>query len=90
MADLPIIGFRQGFEPDTAMTTDELIHAIQSLNAEDAFRPRLDPQQWRTFTQYLTRHEIRSGELPAGGQTRCGGDGAASARLARRSSVCAM
>ena len=45
------------------MTTDELLRAIQSLNAEDAFRPRLDPQQWRTFLQYLTRHEIRAGEL---------------------------
>lgn len=63
MSDVSIIGSRYGFEPHTAMTTDELIHAIQSLNAEDAFRPRLDPQQWRTFTQYLTRHEIRSGEL---------------------------
>lgn len=40
-----------------------LIQAIQTLNTEDAFRPRLDSQQWRTLTQYLTRHEIRSGEL---------------------------
>lgn len=40
-----------------------LIQAIQTLNTEDAFRPRLDSQQWRTLTQYLTRQEIRSGEL---------------------------
>lgn len=45
------------------MTIDDLLHAIQSLNAEDAFRPRLDPGQWRTFLSYLTRHELRSGEL---------------------------
>lgn len=45
------------------MTHDELLQAIQSLNAEDAFRPRLDPGQWRTFLQYLTRHEIRGGDL---------------------------
>lgn len=45
------------------MTIDDLLHAIQSLNAEDAFRPRLDPGQWRTFLQYLTRHEVRTGDL---------------------------
>lgn len=45
------------------MTHEDLLQALQSLNAEDAFRPRLDPSQWRTFLQYLTRHEIRGGEL---------------------------
>lgn len=40
-----------------------LIQAIQTLNTEDAFRPRLDAQQWRTFAQYLTRHELRAGDL---------------------------
>lgn len=45
------------------MTHDELLQAIRSLNAEDAFHPRLDPTQWRTFLQYLTRHELRAGEL---------------------------
>jgi CRP/FNR family cyclic AMP-dependent transcriptional regulator len=45
------------------MTHEELLQTIQSLNAEDAFRPRLDPAQWRTFLQYLTQHELRSGEL---------------------------
>ncbi len=45
------------------MTHDDLLNAIQSLNAEDAFRPRLDPGQWRTFLQYLTRHEVRAGDL---------------------------
>lgn len=45
------------------MQVTELIQAIQTLNTEDAFRPRLDPQQWRTFGQYLTRHELRAGDL---------------------------
>ena len=45
------------------MTHDELVLAIHSLNAEDAFRPRFDPSQWRVFVQYLTRHEVRSGDL---------------------------
>jgi CRP-like cAMP-binding protein len=45
------------------MDGSELIQAIQTLNTEDAFRPRLDAQQWRTFCQYLTQHELRSGDL---------------------------
>jgi len=45
------------------MEVTELIQAIQTLNSEDAFRPRLDAQQWRTLGQYLTRHELRSGDL---------------------------
>jgi len=45
------------------MDSTELIQAIQTLNTEDAFRARLDAQQWRTFCQYLTRHELRSGDL---------------------------
>jgi len=45
------------------MEVTELVQAIQTLNTEDVFRPRLDAQQWRTFCQYLTRHELRSGDL---------------------------
>lgn len=45
------------------MTHDDLLQAIQSLNAEDAFRPRLDGSQWRSFVQYLTRHEVRGGQV---------------------------
>ena len=45
------------------MDATELVQAIQTLNADDAFRPRLDAQQWRVFGQYLTRHEIRAGDL---------------------------
>lgn len=44
------------------MDAGELILAIQTLNTEDAFRPRLDAAQWRLFTQYLTRHELKSGQ----------------------------
>lgn len=45
------------------MDATALIQAIQTLNTEDAFRPRLDAQQWRTFVQYLTRHELRAADL---------------------------
>ena len=45
------------------MTHDDLLQAIQSLNAEDAFRPRLDHTQWRGFLQYLTPHEMRGGDV---------------------------
>lgn len=41
----------------------ELVNAVQSLNSEDAFRPRLSLDQWRTLAQYLTEHEIRTGDL---------------------------
>ncbi|WKB51213.1 cyclic nucleotide-binding domain-containing protein [Eleftheria terrae] len=44
------------------MNFDELVTAIHSLNTEDAFRARLDAQQWRTVSQYLTRHETRTGD----------------------------
>jgi CRP/FNR family cyclic AMP-dependent transcriptional regulator len=50
-------------EIEVEMDGNELIQAIQTLNSEDAFRPRLDAQQWRTFVQYLTRHELRAGDL---------------------------
>jgi CRP-like cAMP-binding protein len=45
------------------MGYEELMRAVESLNAEDAFRPRLDVQQWATLCGYLTRHEIRTGDL---------------------------
>ena len=45
------------------MLFDALVQAIQSLNSEDAFRPRLDAAQWKTLSTYLTRHEIRAGDL---------------------------
>ncbi|MEY4561785.1 MAG: hypothetical protein RLZZ618_1062 [Pseudomonadota bacterium] len=45
------------------MEFSELVQAIQTLNAEDAFRARLNAEQWRTIGPYFTRHEIRSGDL---------------------------
>jgi CRP-like cAMP-binding protein len=45
------------------MGIEELIQAVQSLNAEDAFRARLSLDQWRTIAPYLGRHEIRAGDL---------------------------
>ena len=45
------------------MDIDELVQAVQSLNAEDAFRARLTLEQWRMLSPYLTRHEIRAGDL---------------------------
>lgn len=45
------------------MEIQELVNAIQSLNADDAFRARLSAEQWRAVEPYLTRHDIRSGDL---------------------------
>jgi CRP/FNR family transcriptional regulator, cyclic AMP receptor protein len=42
---------------------DRLVEAVTTLNAEDAFRPGFTVEQWRSFGNYLTRHEIRSGDL---------------------------
>ena len=41
----------------------DLIQSIQTLNTEDTFHARLDPQQWRTLAGYLTRHELRANDL---------------------------
>jgi len=45
------------------MEFDGLVQAIQTLNAEDAFRPRLSGEHWRTVAPFFTRHEIRAGDL---------------------------
>jgi CRP/FNR family transcriptional regulator, cyclic AMP receptor protein len=45
------------------MEIDDLIQAVQTLNADDAFRARLSAEQWRNVAPYLTRHEIRAGDL---------------------------
>ena len=45
------------------MEINELVQAVQSLNAEDALRARMNLDQWRVLSQYLTRHEIRAGDL---------------------------
>ena len=45
------------------MDFNDLVQAIQTLNAEDAFRARLNVDQWRAVSPYLSRHEIRAGDL---------------------------
>jgi CRP-like cAMP-binding protein len=45
------------------MDFNELVQAIQTLNTEDAFRARLNADQWRTIGPYLSQHEIRAGDL---------------------------
>ncbi|HKX44332.1 MAG TPA: cyclic nucleotide-binding domain-containing protein [Burkholderiaceae bacterium] len=45
------------------MDISALVQALQTLNAEDAFRPRLSVDQWRLIAPYLTRHDIRAGDL---------------------------
>ena len=45
------------------MDITELVGAVQSLNTPDAFRARFSVEQWRVLAQYLTRHELRGGDL---------------------------
>jgi CRP-like cAMP-binding protein len=45
------------------MDITELVDAIHSLNGSDAFKPRLTLEQWRLLQPFLTRHEIRAGDL---------------------------
>lgn len=45
------------------MPIQNLYDAVHSLNAPDAFKPRWTPDQWRTFEAFLTRHEVRGGDL---------------------------
>ena len=45
------------------MDFSELVQAIQTLNTEDAFRARLNLEQWRNIGAYFTQHDIRSGDL---------------------------
>ncbi len=40
-----------------------LFDAMQSLNADDAFKPRLTLDQWRAIQPFLARQETRAGEL---------------------------
>ena len=45
------------------MEIDDLVKAVQTLNAEDAFRARLTLDNWRTIAPYLARYDIRAGDL---------------------------
>jgi CRP/FNR family cyclic AMP-dependent transcriptional regulator len=41
----------------------DLVHAIQTLNAEDAFRARFTLDQWKAIAPYLSQHEVNAGSL---------------------------
>lgn len=45
------------------MEFTDLVHAIQTLNAEDAFKARFTWEQWKTISSYLSQHEVRPGDL---------------------------
>lgn len=45
------------------MDIQTLFDAVHSLNATDAFKPRLALEQWRLLQPFLTRHEVRAGDL---------------------------
>lgn len=45
------------------MDIQELFDAVHSLSAADAFKPRLSREQWRMLPPFLTRHEVRAGDL---------------------------
>jgi CRP/FNR family transcriptional regulator, cyclic AMP receptor protein len=45
------------------MELTDLVQAIQTLNADDAFRARLTLDQWRSVATYLTKHDVRAGDL---------------------------
>ena len=44
------------------MPHESLLQAVQTLNADDALRPRMDLAQWRMLASYLHRITLRSGE----------------------------
>lgn len=45
------------------MILDDLRQALQTLNAEDALRLRLDETQWLLLANHLTRQSLRSGAV---------------------------
>ena len=45
------------------MQLDDLIQEIGTLNAEDALRTTFTSQQWQQVGAYLTRHELRAGDV---------------------------
>ncbi len=47
----------------TVMSLGELVDAVETLNAPDAFRAGFNLLQWETIGNYLSRFEIRGGEL---------------------------
>jgi CRP-like cAMP-binding protein len=46
-----------------SMDITTLVHAVQTLNAADAFNAGLGAQHWDTLEPYLARHSLRAGDL---------------------------
>ena len=45
------------------MDITTLVQAVQTLNADDAFKAGLGPQHWQALAPYLSRHGLRAGDL---------------------------
>ena len=45
------------------MDITTLVHAVQTLNAVDAFKVGLGAQHWQALEPYLARHNLRAGDL---------------------------
>jgi CRP/FNR family cyclic AMP-dependent transcriptional regulator len=45
------------------MNVANLVQAIHTLNAYDAFRPRLSQENWRVIGSFLIRREMKNGEV---------------------------
>ena len=45
------------------MNVMQLVQAIHTLNAYDAFRPRFSAENWRVVGSYLIRREMKSGDV---------------------------
>ncbi|HEX4509561.1 MAG TPA: cyclic nucleotide-binding domain-containing protein [Burkholderiaceae bacterium] len=45
------------------MNVQQLVQAMQTLNAYDAFHVRLSPESWRIVGSYLIRRELKSGDV---------------------------
>ena len=43
------------------MEFEQLVNAVQSLRADDAFRARLDAQQWRQLSGFLVMQQAKPG-----------------------------
>lgn len=45
------------------MDITTLVQAVQTLNAGDAFKAGLGTQHWQALAPYLSRHDLRAGDL---------------------------
>lgn len=49
--------------PEITHDIQPLYEAVRTLNAPDAFKPRLGLEQWRLLQTFMTRHEVRASDL---------------------------